>query len=164
MTPKTLWSLAMAANMHTELRDQGSVDFLKSFKSSTVAGTWSVRRLRLTDAQRQLEKEAAKTDWCEEVSSLATRYEKNRNRQRFLGESNGFITWFAKRTDDAKTVITHPRRLRWAAMDQKAFEALLEDIHHMIDRIHGLLRDYDIRQIQEIHDWAGKADAAAHRD
>ncbi|KAF7552673.1 hypothetical protein G7Z17_g4174 [Cylindrodendrum hubeiense] len=85
-----------------------------------------------------------------EVSSLAMAYEKTREERKRLRRSSHIIKWMSKRAENAKEVLTHPLRVRWVMVDKEAFEALLKDLHTLIERIHQLMGDYRGRRIHEI--------------
>ena len=95
------------------------------------------------------EAEAGKIDLGEQVSLLATAFEKNREKRKHSKRPSRVMAWISKGTGNAKEIITHPFRARWVMVDKFAFEALLEDLHHLIERIHELMSDYRGRQIQE---------------
>lgn len=54
-----------------------------------------------------------------------------------------------KSAGNAKEIITHPLRVRWVAVDKEAFEALLKDIHTLVERMYELMGDYRVKGIQE---------------
>ncbi|KAK3333940.1 prion-inhibition and propagation-domain-containing protein [Cercophora scortea] len=90
------------------------------------------------------------TDLASRVSKLAISCEKVS-----AGNRHGRIThrarnFFRRVAENTKDVITHPVRVRWVAVDQDIFRALLEDLHILTERLHELMRDYRGRNIDDI--------------
>ena len=95
------------------------------------------------------EQENGKVDLCKEVSSLALAYEQNTEKHKHKRGSSRIIAWVSKGANNAKEIINHPSRARWAMVDKFAYEALLADLHQLIERIHELMSDYRGKQIFE---------------
>ncbi|KAJ5370021.1 prion-inhibition and propagation-domain-containing protein [Penicillium cataractarum] len=89
-------------------------------------------------------------DVTKEISSLAMAYEKTQEERKNLRGKSHIIKWISKRAGNAKEIVTHPFRVRWVMVDKEAFEALLQDLHVLIQRIYELMGDYRERRIHEI--------------
>ncbi|KAH7132745.1 prion-inhibition and propagation-domain-containing protein [Dactylonectria macrodidyma] len=81
-------------------------------------------------------------DLAKEVSNLAITYEETKQARKYLRGTNHVIRWFSKGAGTAKEIVTHPSRVRWVMVDKGAFEALLEDLHFLTERMHELMEDY----------------------
>lgn len=90
------------------------------------------------------------TDVNKEISSLAIAYEKTQEERKKLRGKSTIVKWISKRAGNAKEIVTHPFRVRWVMVDKEAFEALLNDLHSLIERIHELMGDYREKRIHEI--------------
>lgn len=55
-----------------------------------------------------------------------------------------------KTIDGAKEVVAHPRRVRWAAVDKDVFEALLKDLHALIEWLQQLVGDFRLEKIIDV--------------
>lgn len=99
--------------------------------------------------QAAFQEECMKMNVVEEVSSLATAYERTKEERKHLRRTDHIIKWMLKGGGNAKDIITHPFRVRWVAVDKEAFEALLKDIHSLTERIHELVGDYREKRIHE---------------
>ncbi len=69
---------------------------------------------------------------------------------RFLRGTNRILGFFEKVARNTKEIATHPSRVRWVVVDQEAFQALLEDLHVLSERLHELMRGYREKKIDEI--------------
>ncbi|KAK3669531.1 hypothetical protein LTR78_010585 [Recurvomyces mirabilis] len=85
----------------------------------------------------------------EQVSSLAVRYQKNREGRKHAQNRHNFARWLSKTAQGTKEVVAHPLRIRWMAVDRGAFEALLEDLHRLMERLHELMDDYRAKKFDE---------------
>ncbi|KAK4551577.1 hypothetical protein LTR86_011078 [Recurvomyces mirabilis] len=95
------------------------------------------------------EEEAQKTDFRVQVSSLALSYEEGRQRRMQPRRLRRITARLYKGAENAKEVISHPFRARWVTMDKTVFEALLRELHSLIERIHGLMSDYHEKKVHE---------------
>ncbi len=100
--------------------------------------------------KRLAETQAADFDVVAEVSSLAVSYEKKKRERKFHRGTNHVLEFLQKAKRNAKEIVAHPIRVRWVVVDQEAFQALLEDIHVLTERLHELMRDYREKKIDEI--------------
>ncbi|KAK3941614.1 prion-inhibition and propagation-domain-containing protein [Diplogelasinospora grovesii] len=96
------------------------------------------------------EARATDVDVVQQVSSLAMSYEAKRKERRFLRGTNHIREFLDKSAQNIKEVVTHPARVRWVAVDQEAFQALLADLHVLTERLHELIRDHREKKIDDI--------------
>lgn len=89
-------------------------------------------------------------DVSKQISSLAVAYEKTQEERKHLRGSSHIIKWISKGAGHVKEIAKHPFRVRWVMVDKEAFEALLKDLHSLIERIHELMGDYREKRIHEI--------------
>lgn len=78
--------------------------------------------------------------------TLAIVYEKTKE-ERMRGSH--LSKWMIKGATGATGITAHPSRVRWA-VDKEAFEALLRDLHDLIERIHNLIGSYRPNEIHDI--------------
>lgn len=95
------------------------------------------------------EEDCLQMNVAKEISSLDLAYEQTKEKRQHLRGTDHIIKWMLKRAGNAKELITHPRRVRWVVVDKEAFEALLKDIHSLIERVHELMGDYRVKCIHE---------------
>lgn len=79
--------------------------------------------------------------------TLDAAYMKTSQGRRRMKGTNHLVSWMAKTVDGAKEIAAHPRRVRWAAVDKDAFEALLKDLHVLIERLQQLVGDARLEKI-----------------
>jgi hypothetical protein len=89
-------------------------------------------------------------DQLQGMLSLDAAYMKLREERKRVKGTNHLITWMTKSIDGAKEVLAHPRRIRWAAVDKDAFEALLKDLHALTERLHQLVSDFRLKKIADV--------------
>ena len=85
-------------------------------------------------------------DVVKQVSGLAVSYEAEAKERRHRRGTNHIQRFFR----NAKEVVSNPRRVRWVVIDQEAFEALLQDLHALTERLHELMREHRDRRIDDI--------------
>lgn len=95
------------------------------------------------------EEHAKKMDLTKQVSSLAAAYEENEQKRKHVRAVQHLSEWMSRKADCTKDIITNPMRVRWVMIDREAFEALLEDLHNLTERIHELMDDYRVKTIHE---------------
>ena len=84
------------------------------------------------------------------VLSLDKAYLEAKKTRKHVKGTNHFLRWMSKSMDDAKEIVTHPRRIQWVTIDKDAFEALLKDLHTLTERLHQLVGDYRLTNIADI--------------
>ncbi|KAK3692635.1 prion-inhibition and propagation-domain-containing protein [Podospora appendiculata] len=89
-------------------------------------------------------------DLASRVSKLAISCERISAGNRHSRITHRARNFFRRVAENTKDVITHPARVRWVAVDQDIFRALLEDLHILTERLHELMRDYRGRKIDDI--------------
>lgn len=89
-------------------------------------------------------------DVLKEISSLALTYEAEKKERRHLRGTNHIREFFKKAGHHTKEIVTHPARVRWVAVDQEAFEALLKDLHALTERLYELMSAYRAKKIDNI--------------
>ena len=121
---------------------------LEEFKD--ISGRWD-NEIRQAHASEHTwtEDRAREVNLSKQVCSLAIKYQKNREEHKHAKNRHHFARWLSKTAENAKEIVTHPLRIRWVAVDKAAFEALLEDLHRLMERIHELMDDYRAKQIDE---------------
>jgi hypothetical protein len=97
-----------------------------------------------------IDQKAMDIDIVKDISSLAVAYERTKEERKYLLGTNHIIKWMFKGAKSAKDIATHPSRVRWVMVDKEAFEALLQDLHSLIERIHELMGDYRAKEIHDI--------------
>ncbi|KAK5662083.1 hypothetical protein OQA88_10197 [Cercophora sp. LCS_1] len=101
------------------------------------------------DQDKQVaEAKATDEDVVKKVSSLAVSYEaKKKDHKRRWGRIQNFLERAGHNT---KEIVKHPVRVRWVAVDEEAFKGLLEDLHTLTERLHGLMREHRDKRIDDI--------------
>jgi hypothetical protein len=97
-------------------------------------------------SQEVAEAKASDVDVVKQVSSLAISYEKEKKERKYA-KGTGHLRGFFSKT---KEIVTHPRRIQWAAVDKEAFEALLKDLHALTERLRELMGDHREKVMDEI--------------
>ncbi|TWU70489.1 hypothetical protein ED733_000710 [Metarhizium rileyi] len=77
---------------------------------------------------RQDEVQIAEINELQSLLSLEAAYLKSSEKRSRKKGTNHLVSWMAKTIDGAKEIAAHPRRVRWAAVDKDAFEALLRSL------------------------------------
>ena len=90
------------------------------------------------------------TNLKRQIPKLEIVYENKQNEREEAGWANHLVGLISKGAGNAKDIATHPRRVRWVAVDKQAFEALLRDLHSLIDRLNELVTDHRDKRIDEI--------------
>jgi hypothetical protein len=85
-----------------------------------------------------------------DISSLALAYEKAKEERKYLPGTNHIIKWIYNGAKSTKDIATHPSRVRWVMVDKEAFQALLQDLHMLIERIHELMDRYQAKEVGDI--------------
>lgn len=85
-----------------------------------------------------------------DISSLALAYEKAKEERKYLPGTNHIIKWIYNGAKSARDIATHPSRVRWVIVDKEAFQALLQDLHMLIERIHELIDRYQAKEVGDI--------------
>lgn len=99
---------------------------------------------------RQDEVQIAEIKELQGLLSLDAAYLRSSEERRRKKGTNHLLCWMAKTIDGAKEVVAHPRRVRWAAVDKDAFEALLKDLHALIERLQQLVGDFRLEKIVDV--------------
>lgn len=102
------------------------------------------------DDRDVVEAKATDVDLVKQVSGLAVSYEKEKMGRKYSKGTGHLRGFFSKVTHNTKEIVTHPRRVRWAAVDKEAFEALLKDLHALTERLRELMGDHREKAIDEI--------------
>lgn len=95
------------------------------------------------------EKQAEKVDLRKQVSGLAAAYEANGEKREQMRSTQRLSEWISRNKKKTKDILANPMRVRWVVVDKDAFEALLDDLHSLTERIHELMGDYKVDQIHE---------------
>jgi hypothetical protein len=96
------------------------------------------------------EQQANKVDLGKQISGLAAAYEANGEKWTQLRATQRLTAWMSRNAKNTKDILANPARVRWVMVDKESFEAFLEDLHSLIERIHGLMGDYKVEKIHEI--------------
>lgn len=91
------------------------------------------------------EKEAEDVDTVQEFSSLSIKYETAKVERRYIRGMNHLISG----AKDLKEIVKQPRRLQWATIDDKTFKKLLLRLQELIDYLHELLDDHQMKVLHE---------------
>jgi hypothetical protein len=95
------------------------------------------------------EEQARKVDLGKQISGVAAAYEANREKRMQLGATQRLSAWMSRNAKITKDILANPVRVRWVTVDRESFEALLDDLHSLTERIHGLMGDYKVDKIHE---------------
>jgi hypothetical protein len=95
------------------------------------------------------EEEARKVDLGKQISGLATAYGANGEKRMQLRATQRLSAWMSRNAKITKDILANPVRVRWVTIDRESFEALLDDLHSLTERIHGLMVDYKVDKIHE---------------
>jgi hypothetical protein len=95
------------------------------------------------------EEQARKVDLGKQISGVAAAYEANREKRMQLGATQRLSAWMSRNAKITKDILANPVRVRWVTVDRESFEALLDDLHGLTERIHGLMGDYKVDKIHE---------------
>ena len=96
------------------------------------------------------EEQARKVDLGKQISGLAATYEANGEKRTQLRATQRLSAWMSRNARNTKDILANPARVRWVMVDKESFEAFLEDLHSLTERIHGLMGDYKVDKIHEI--------------
>lgn len=108
------------------------------------------KELNPPQSTRQDEVQIAEINELQGLLSLDAAYLKSSEERKRKRGTNHLVSWMEKTIDGAKEVIAHPRRVRWAAVDKDAFEALLKDLHVLIERLQQLVGDVRLEKIADV--------------
>lgn len=123
------------------------VSLLEQF--NILGERWKELGPRAGTGSNQAQTESEKIDELQGMLKLDAAYLKSSEKRRRIKGTNHLTRWIEKSVDGAKEVASHPRRIRWAAVDKDAFEALLQDLHALTERLHELVNDFNLRKIVE---------------
>ncbi|CEJ81042.1 hypothetical protein VHEMI01194 [[Torrubiella] hemipterigena] len=92
------------------------------------------------------------SDVSEMVSHLEIAYEETKSKEihKRVRKQSRVKQWMSKLVADARDISAHPSRIRWAVVDKKAFEELLEDLRFLTGRLHQLLVDHRQKRVADI--------------
>ena len=91
------------------------------------------------------EKEGDDVELLQKFSSLSIKYETEKVEKRYITGMNHFVNG----AKDMKEIVKHPQRLRWVALDAANFKKLLLKVQGLIDYLHGLLDDHQMKVLHE---------------
>jgi len=84
----------------------------------------------------------------QQVSSLAVSYEKKK--KIYKHRWGRFQNFLERAGHNTKDIVTHPKRVRWLAIDEEQFQNLLQDLHVLTERLHELMRGHREKMIDDI--------------
>jgi hypothetical protein len=97
-----------------------------------------------------LDEQPTDADLLQAVSGLALSYENEKNAGHHLRAVPRTREWAMRLGRNTRDIISRPVRVRWIAVDKGAFEALLNDLHALTERLHELMRNHREKQIDDI--------------
>lgn len=123
------------------------VSLLEQF--NILGERWKELSPREATSSHQAQTESEKIDELQGMLKLDAAYLNSTEKRKRIKGTNRLTRWMEKSVDGAKEIASHPRRIRWAAVDKDAFEALLQDLHALTERLHELVNEFNLRKIVE---------------